>query len=267
MRKLSKAVEEEKQSSTEKIFMSMMENISDSLNLVSEIVERETHQYENDITVYNYVMKNENGLVKIGISKDVDVRQKTLEHSSGYEIVEIFYTKPMRKANIVEKELHNFFQKSRKLGEWFYVDYDEAVQKTKEFSKIESTVEEEKNYNKEERILNSLLLLANLGRCDEDILDYYVISTIINNKKLKNIKELLHLYIERYIEIGEEAYNLFCLYLLLHLEKEYNVNTVEFENGDKSYRGGHTVYFYKKEIDTYDCLDFYNAMYELQKKK
>lgn len=265
MRKLANA-QTTKQRSTEEIFMSMMDNISNLINVVDKTVEESKYQYENDETVYNYVMKNENGLVKIGISKDIDVRQKTLEYASGYEIVDIFYTKPLRKANIVESELHKYFNKSRKLGEWFYVDYDKAVEKTKEFAQIESTLVEEKNYNKEERILKSLSLLASLGRCDEDILDYYVISNVIKTKKIENIKELLHIYIERYITTGEEAYNLFCLYLLLHLEKEYSLNTVEFENGNKSYRAGHTVYFYEKISDIYDCLDFHNSMYSFLRK-
>lgn len=253
--------------SEEKVFMSMMDTISDMIDVIAQTVENSNYEYENDETVYNYVMKNENGLIKIGISKDIDVRQKTLEHAGGYEIVEVFYIKPIRKANIVENELHDYFRKNRKLGEWFYIDYDEAVKKTKEFAKIESVFIEDKNKNREERILESLSLLGNIGGCNEDILDYYVIYTSISSKSIEKIKELLHIYIEKYITTGDEAYNLFCLYLILYLEKEYAFRTITFLNGDACYRGGHTVYFYDKKSDIYDCIDFHNTIYECSNYK
>jgi len=67
-----------------------------------------------------YVMKNEFGLFKIGISNNPNRRVKELSNTSGVpcEIVKVFdtYNTP---AFTVEQSLHKHFTDTRKAGEWF----------------------------------------------------------------------------------------------------------------------------------------------------
>lgn len=66
-----------------------------------------------------YVMRNEFGLVKIGISKRPERRVRTVACSSGVptELISVYET--TEDAYQVEQELHLIFEKHRKVGEWF----------------------------------------------------------------------------------------------------------------------------------------------------
>jgi len=249
-----------KKDTAEDVFMSMMDNIDGMVKFIIEIEELEKREFECE-DVYNYVMKNENGLVKIGISKDIDTRQNTLEHTSGYKIIDIFYTKPKRKALIVEAELHRYFSNYRKLGEWFYLEFDDAVEKTKELSSIDCEIEDEKNKSYEDHILDVLILIGKLGKSDEDILDYLVVSKTLKCGDINRIQKLAKLYAEKYIETGEEVFNLFTLYLLLKIKTDYKMDVVKFENGDELFISGYTACFYEKKTDFCECLDFYSSIY------
>lgn len=135
---------------------------------------------------------------------------------------------------------------------------------TKNLAEVDCTIEEDKNRNIEERVLDSLRLLGTFENDDEDILDYYVIFLVLEKNNVENIQELLNIYINKYIESGEEAYNLFSLFLLLQLENKYNINNVNFKNGNQCSRLGHTVYLYDKEIDFCECLDWFQSIYEIK---
>lgn len=263
MRQLGK--KQEKKNANE-VFVDMMDGIRRMVELVGERVKLATIEYENDADVYNYVMKNENGLVKIGISKDVDIRQNTLAYAGGYEIVDIYYIKSKRKAHIVENELHKHFSKQRKLGEWFYLSFDEAVEMTNVFAKKDCVYLEDKNEDKDERILNSLEFLCTMGENCDDILDYYVMFLVLEKENYESVKELLDIYVNKYIENGDEAYNLFSLFLLLQLENKYNIKNVTFKNGNECSRMGHTVYLYDKDIEFCECLDWFQTVYEIQNR-
>lgn len=261
MRQLGK---QERTKDVNEIFKGMMNNIQSLVDIVHEQTLNVEKTYDENI--YNYVMKNENGLVKIGISCDVDCRQNTLEHASGYKIADVFFIKPKKKASLVENELHKFFKKQRKLGEWFYISFDEAVKKTKELADKEWECPADKNETKDEKIINSLSMLGLLGQNDEDILDYYVISLALKKDDSKAIVALIDIYAKKYIESGEEVYNLLTLFLLLKLEEKYNISIAELENGDQYYRFGHTAFFYEKEIDFGECLDWFHSIYEVKHK-
>lgn len=69
---------------------------------------------------YVYLMENEMGRFKIGISHDVENRRMQLQGSSGLYIKIVAYYKPLyRQASDIEKQLHSLFAKYRTLGEWF----------------------------------------------------------------------------------------------------------------------------------------------------
>ena len=66
-----------------------------------------------------YLMKNEVGLYKIGISTRPERRCREVSNSSGIptNLVSVWETEP--EALVVEQKLHKHFQENRKMGEWF----------------------------------------------------------------------------------------------------------------------------------------------------
>lgn len=74
-----------------------------------------------------YLMKNEIGLYKIGISSDPLRRLKAVANSSGISVELISEWKTGRNAKFVESELHEQFKQHRKMGEWFDFDIDELI--------------------------------------------------------------------------------------------------------------------------------------------
>lgn len=66
-----------------------------------------------------YLMKNEVGLYKIGISTNPERRCREVSNSSGIptNLVSVWETEP--EALVVEQKLHKHFQENRKMGEWF----------------------------------------------------------------------------------------------------------------------------------------------------
>lgn len=71
---------------------------------------------------YVYVILNENGRVKIGISLDPIKRAQNLSTSSGYACKCVCYWELGEHAAFLEKTLHTRFDKYRMLGEWFSPD-------------------------------------------------------------------------------------------------------------------------------------------------
>lgn len=66
-----------------------------------------------------YLMLNEIGNYKIGISNDPKYRKNALETASGIKITIVAYWGVEDKAINIEKKLHKHFKQYRKLGEWF----------------------------------------------------------------------------------------------------------------------------------------------------
>lgn len=68
-----------------------------------------------------YVMQNDYGLTKIGISSNVHNRVNALKNSSGIGVEICWYSEPMDRllAREIEKAAHERFSESRCYGEWF----------------------------------------------------------------------------------------------------------------------------------------------------
>lgn len=94
-----------------------------------------------------YVMKTDNGTIKIGISKDVSKRAKALNCLYPFNIIDFYKTKPCSNAFEIEKIMHTKFSKEKYFGEWFYADYDYTVSCLKNvFSKKAEFVEKPEIY-------------------------------------------------------------------------------------------------------------------------
>ncbi len=72
-----------------------------------------------DINKYLYLMENEFGLVKIGISKNPRKRADSISNSSGVPTKVIAFWTVYDLAANVESRLHEKFKNSRRAGEWF----------------------------------------------------------------------------------------------------------------------------------------------------
>jgi len=90
---------------------------------------------------YVYLIRaQENGMYKIGVSKDPKVRIKQLQTGSNEDlvIIESFLSKYPHK---VETSLHNKFAPTKKRGEWFSLGIEEEVEFISECMKIEKNIE------------------------------------------------------------------------------------------------------------------------------
>lgn len=76
-----------------------------------------------------YIIENQNNDVKIGVSKDPHKRIRQLENQSGYKIINKTITEPFDRFLSVESFLHKEYSIYRKQGEWFSINYSEAILK------------------------------------------------------------------------------------------------------------------------------------------
>lgn len=102
-----------------------------------------------------YIFKAETGECKIGVSNNVDKRRSAIEMQGGKPIIDVFYTSKCFNSYEIENIMHRHFADNRLIGEWFDIDFDNAVSVLKEvFNKNASFVDN--NFNNFNRIsLNS----------------------------------------------------------------------------------------------------------------
>ena len=74
-----------------------------------------------------YVIENELGLVKIGISSKPERRIKEIANASGLKITKKYFSEPCYEFAQIEKKMHHYFSKNRKKGEWFDIQFDADV--------------------------------------------------------------------------------------------------------------------------------------------
>lgn len=86
----------------------------------------EKSEAKKDTCVYVFDMGNNS--VKIGISRQVEKRLKTISFSSGLSINRYSFTKPVtkRQARKIESLCHEHFSEHRKKGEFFSIPYETA---------------------------------------------------------------------------------------------------------------------------------------------
>lgn len=74
-----------------------------------------------------YIIKSEEGPVKIGISIDPEGRIKKLSATSGRAIMSVFISPAVPDSDKLEDAMHRHFHASRSVGEWFDIDFQDAV--------------------------------------------------------------------------------------------------------------------------------------------
>lgn len=74
-------------------------------------------EWKEDIR-YIYIMKNDLGLYKIGVSTLPNRRRSEIERASGVR-TRVIFSSIVKHALRYERMLHNHFRKNRTHGEWF----------------------------------------------------------------------------------------------------------------------------------------------------
>ena len=92
-----------------------------------------------------YVIESESGLVKIGIAQNPRARSAAISTQSGFKLKRTFFTNKCSNAGDVEHAAHMFFKDKRVHGEWFEIEFEEAVQKVKRLFEAKAKPEKEDN--------------------------------------------------------------------------------------------------------------------------
>lgn len=80
---------------------------------------------------YLYALEFTNGTVKIGITKEKEKRMKAISSASGMNITRSYFTEKIEQVQNLETELHRYFKDKRLNGEFFDIDFEEAVTQIK----------------------------------------------------------------------------------------------------------------------------------------
>ena len=71
-----------------------------------------------------YVIENQDGNIKIGVSRDVDSRVKAIKNQTGYMILNVFSTDECFNPFELERMIHEEFKDKKIFGEWFNSDFE-----------------------------------------------------------------------------------------------------------------------------------------------
>lgn len=170
----------------------------------------------NDLKIFNnkefgtygwksiYVMKSNDGKIKIGVSKCPDKRKKTLESLLNIQILEKYETELCSNSYQIESILHKYFSAYRIYGEWFSCKYELAV------SVLNDKFEEMAEFNNRSdriTILDSFMEDTNhiISSKEE-----YVKFLECNLEKLSEALVLMEETNEKLFQIAEHLIN--CLY-------------------------------------------------------
>lgn len=74
-----------------------------------------------------YVVENEHGAVKIGVSQNVSGRIKVLSKQGGFKPINVYHTKMCSNGYEIENKIHKRLEAYRIDGEWFKLSFNDAV--------------------------------------------------------------------------------------------------------------------------------------------
>ena len=110
----------------------LKEKIIEGKNVIKELEKLENHAKKGCV----YLLKKENGLVKIGVSLNPLARIKALQTHFAEKLVDVYISEPTENYKEIEVKCHKFFKEKRVIGEWFNVDLKLAKERIEDFSKI-----------------------------------------------------------------------------------------------------------------------------------
>ena len=81
--------------------------------------------YQNCKVVY-LLLNKDTGYIKVGITKDINKRQRTLELQSGSSLTLIYITEPINRYRTIEHSFKQFYCRYKQQGEWFSITETDA---------------------------------------------------------------------------------------------------------------------------------------------
>jgi predicted GIY-YIG superfamily endonuclease len=72
------------------------------------------------------LLNKDTGYIKVGITKDINKRRRTLELQSGSSLTLIYITDQLNRYRTIEHSFKQFYKKQQQEGEWFSISVDEA---------------------------------------------------------------------------------------------------------------------------------------------
>lgn len=81
--------------------------------------------YQNCKVVY-LLLNKDTGYIKVGITKNIIKRRRTLELQSGSFLTLIYVTEPLNRYSVIEHSFKQFYSKYKQQGEWFSIPETDA---------------------------------------------------------------------------------------------------------------------------------------------
>lgn len=112
---------------------------------MNDLVPTNNDEIRKEKWKYLYVLRADDETVKIGISKNVEQRIKTIQSTSGKNIIETFFTEKCSNPYKIERVVLRHFSSKRCCGEWIKENFNTAVSYVKEVFAKESKFELQDN--------------------------------------------------------------------------------------------------------------------------
>lgn len=75
-----------------------------------------------------YVLERNDNNVKIGVSKNINLRKRTIETQGGFVATRFFSGEKLSNGYQVECRVHEKLSAFRRIGEWFNISFEAAVE-------------------------------------------------------------------------------------------------------------------------------------------
>lgn len=80
---------------------------------------------------YVYIIKKEEGFIKVGRSTKPNIRIRQIETQGGFISDDFFISQKCSNYREIEINMHKLLSRYRKMGEWFEFDFNKAVEALK----------------------------------------------------------------------------------------------------------------------------------------
>ena len=179
-----------------------------------------------------YIIGDNNGNYKIGISENTKGRMDSISTCNPYAITLIYESKKISNASKIEKQLHKNYEKFNQKNEWFkFSDINSIISFVNQYVESHGFVEE-KDQNREEKFLRFIKQIKQsiADKCENEIKK---IESSINTLKQENKNNYHFLqYIQGHIDIDDSVYAKMIYKTIFgksfnELKQEYNIKGKE----------------------------------------
>jgi predicted GIY-YIG superfamily endonuclease len=72
------------------------------------------------------LLNKDTGYIKVGVTKDINKRRRTLELQGGSSLVLIYVTELINRYSVIEHSFKQFYKRYQQQGEWFCISEADA---------------------------------------------------------------------------------------------------------------------------------------------